>query len=135
MKHANLAICVPDEADNTQWVLAGVIGVTPVGQSINKKRVKMVGYWVGEPYWGRGIVTEALHLMTEYAFSQHYATLANDGVPVSRLEAGIFEYNPASGRVLQKNGYKLEAIQQRAYFKGGKDVSAHLYVKLSDSML
>src|SRR5437764_2820360 len=59
-----------------------------------------VGYWLGEPYWGRGIATEALRAVTEYAFATF---------DLCRLQAGVFEWNPASMRVLEKAGYTLEA--------------------------
>ena len=55
-----------------------------------------VGYWIGKPYWGRGICTEALRLVIDYCFNvKHYTVLWGD----------FFPSNPASGRVMTKCGF------------------------------
>lgn len=131
LRYANLAICVSDEKDPGKLIPVGGIGINPVG-GLNKKRVKLVGYWLGEPYWGQGIVSEALSLMVSYAFSQKCAEAINNGDPISRLEAAVFAYNEASARVLAKNGFILEARQRAAYYKDGKDVDALQYVLLRE---
>jgi RimJ/RimL family protein N-acetyltransferase len=69
-----------------------------------------VGYWLGEPFWGRGIVSEALSAVTRYAIEQHELT---------RLFAVPFAYNTASCRVLEKAGYVLEARLRRSAIKDG----------------
>jgi [ribosomal protein S5]-alanine N-acetyltransferase len=70
-----------------------------------------IGYWLGEEFWGRGIITEAAGAVTAYGF-QHF--------DIVRLYADIFEWNPASVRVLEKNGYHFEARLKNAVFKDGK---------------
>ena len=56
-----------------------------------------VGYWIGKPYWGKGICTEALRLVIDYCFNvKHFTTLWGD----------YFPGNPASGRVMTKCGFK-----------------------------
>src|SRR3954454_4664823 len=52
-----------------------------------------VGYWLGEPFWGRGPAPAPLRRLTTYAF---------DTFPYERLEAWVFASNPASEKVLQK---------------------------------
>jgi len=79
-----------------------------------------VGYWIGEAFWGRGLATEALKCFTAYAFEQF---------PFERLEGWIFATNPASGRVLEKAGYALEATLARSAFKDGRFLDSHLYVR------
>ena len=59
-----------------------------------------LGYWLGEPYWGKGIITEAARSMTNYIFSNY---------GVVRIQATVFESNLASMRVLEKAGYTNEA--------------------------
>ncbi len=56
-----------------------------------------MGYWLGEPFWGKGIMTEAVALFTAYIF---------DSFEVMRIYAGVFGSNPASAKVLQKAGYQ-----------------------------
>ena len=55
-----------------------------------------VGYWIGKPYWGRGLCTEALRLVIDYCFNvKHFTILWGD----------FFPSNPASGRVMTKCGF------------------------------
>jgi RimJ/RimL family protein N-acetyltransferase len=77
-----------------------------------------VGYWIGEPLWGRGITSEALAAVTRYAIEQHQLT---------RLFAVPFAYNAASCRVLEKAGYVLEGRLRRSAIKDGKVVDQFQY--------
>ena len=56
----------------------------------------VTGYWIGQPYWNRGICTEAMHLMI-----QHILTTTD----ILSLVSGHFIDNPASGRVMEKCGF------------------------------
>jgi ribosomal-protein-alanine N-acetyltransferase len=69
-----------------------------------------IGYWLAEPFWGRGIATEALVAATTYAISTHALT---------RIYALPFAWNEASCRVLEKAGYQLEARLRRSAIKNG----------------
>ena len=80
-----------------------------------------IGYWVGEPFWGRGFATRALCLMTDYAFANF---------DINRLQAGVFEWNPASMRVLEKAGYKFEARMRQHIFKDGRFADELIYARL-----
>jgi ribosomal-protein-alanine N-acetyltransferase len=75
------------------------------------RRSAEVGYWLGEPFWGRGIATEVLRAVTDYA----WATF-----DIVRLEAGVFDWNPASARVLEKAGYTLEGRMRQGVVKDGR---------------
>ncbi len=55
------------------------------------------GYWVARPYWNQGICTEALQLLIDYCFNQKgFRTIWSD----------YFPDNPASGRVMEKCGFR-----------------------------
>jgi ribosomal-protein-alanine N-acetyltransferase len=69
------------------------------------------GYWLGEPFWGRGIATEALMALTRHAIEHHELT---------RLFALPFADNVASCRVLEKAGYVLEGRLRRSAIKDGE---------------
>jgi len=69
-----------------------------------------IGYWLSEPFWGRGIVTEALGAVTKYAIERHGLT---------RVYALPFATHTASCRVLEKAGYTLEARLRRSAIKNG----------------
>jgi len=81
-----------------------------------------ISYWLGAPYHGRGITTEAVSLLTAYAFRE---------LNIYRIYAGIFAYNEASKKVLLKNGYHLEAVKVKAVIKQGQLHDEHLMVKLN----
>ncbi len=85
------------------------------------RRSAEIGYWLGEPYWGRGIATAALRALTNFAFDQF---------DLVRIEAGVFEWNPASCRVLEKAGYVQEARLRKAVVKDGQVIDRFLYAKL-----
>ena len=70
-----------------------------------------IGYWLAEPFWGRGITTEALVAITRYAIEAHGLT---------RIYALPFAWNTASCRVLEKAGYVLEARLRRSAIKDGQ---------------
>ena len=82
------------------------------------RRSAEIGYWLGEPYWGRGITTEALVGTTAWAFASFDLT---------RIFAHVFDWNPASSRVLEKAGYTQEGRLRRAVTKDGRNIDAFLY--------
>ncbi len=77
-----------------------------------------IGYWLAEPFWGRGIMSEALGAMTQYAIRTHELT---------RVYALPFEWNQASCRVLEKAGYTLEGRLRRCAIKEGQVIDQFMY--------
>ncbi len=69
-----------------------------------------IGYWLAEPFWGRGIATDALAAITDHAIATHALT---------RIYALPFAGNAASCRVLEKAGYVLEGRLRRSAIKNG----------------
>jgi len=96
------AIAVADEA-------VGSIGF--VLRSDVERVSAEIGYWLAEPFWGRGIATEALMALTRHAIATHALT---------RIYALPFAWNLASCRVLEKAGYILEARLRRSAIKDGQ---------------
>ncbi|HYM24322.1 MAG TPA: GNAT family protein [Vicinamibacterales bacterium] len=70
-----------------------------------------IGYWLGEPFWSRGIASEAVAAVTKYAMGTHGLT---------RIYAVPFAWNAASCRVLEKAGYVLEGRLRKSAIKDGK---------------
>jgi RimJ/RimL family protein N-acetyltransferase len=98
----NLAIEVNGEA-------AGAIGLHPQND-VYRKNAEL-GYWLAEPYWGKGIITEAIVQMVDYGFKNW---------DISRIYARPFGYNIASQRALEKAGFVLEAKLDKTIFKNGE---------------
>jgi RimJ/RimL family protein N-acetyltransferase len=101
------------EADNEA---IGGIGFSP-GADVERYSAE-IGYWIGEAYWGRGIASEALRLVSEYAFRD---------CGLLRLYALPFADNQQSMRVLEKAGYDREAILRSSSVKFGKPRDQALY--------
>ena len=81
-----------------------------------------IGYWLGEAFWRRGIVTEALSLVTEYAFADRN---------LLRLFALPFADNAASARVLEKAGYLLEGRLHQSSVKFGVPRDQLIYARIN----
>ncbi len=101
--------------------LCGVI--TLVCQSDVYRLSAEIGYWIGEPYWRRGIATQAIGLITEYGFNDLH---------LERVYAGVFEKNKASMRALEKNGYVKEGVFHNSIIKNGILMDEYRYAKLRD---
>lgn len=67
-----------------------------------------LGYWLGEPFWGKGIVTEAVKAFTKYLFNNYN---------IRSITANVYEGNKASMKVLTKAGFKLDGVIRKAVFK------------------
>ena len=105
----SFAIASADEA-------IGGIAFHP-GQDV-RRRTAEIGYWLGEPHWGKGIATDAVRAVVKYAFAEFELT---------RVEAHVFEWNPASCRVLEKAGFKQEGRLRKRVTKDGKTIDEFLY--------
>jgi ribosomal-protein-alanine N-acetyltransferase len=109
---SNLAIEVDGEA-------AGAIGYVP-GADVERFSAE-IGYWLGEAHWGRGIVTEALRLVTEAIFERN----------MLRLFALPFADNAASVRVLEKAGYTREGLLRSSSVKFGSPRDQFIYARVN----
>ena len=114
-----------ESAASTYWCIevggeaAGGIGLSR-GEDVERYSAEL-GYWLGEAHWGRGIVSEAVAAVTDYAFAE---------LGVHRMFALPYAHNRASARVLEKSGYTLEARKRDASFKDGAFVDQLLYARV-----
>jgi len=86
----------------------GVIGLE-IREDVYRK-APLIGYWIGEAFWGKGIMTKAIKLMTNFAFTE---------LDMMRIQAGVLGNNPKSMRVLEKAGFVKEGILKNAIIKNG----------------
>ncbi|HEX8426224.1 GNAT family protein [Hymenobacter sp.] len=87
-----------------------------------RRRSAEIGYWLGQPYWGRGLATAAVQLVSTYVFA-HF--------DVCRLYAVVFSTNLASARVLENAGYELEGIMRKSIVKDGQMLDSRLYARVN----
>jgi [ribosomal protein S5]-alanine N-acetyltransferase len=98
---------------------AGNIGLHK-GTDVYRKSAE-VGYFLGEEFWNKGIVTIALNLICDYGFQN---------LDIVRIHAGIYEHNIASQRVLEKCGFVREGVLINAVFKQEKFLNEVRFAKL-----
>jgi RimJ/RimL family protein N-acetyltransferase len=94
----------------------GCIGLR-LGNDVHRKTAEL-GYWLGEPFWGRGIMSEAVAAFTRWAFK---------AFDLQRIFAEPFEDNAASARVLEKAGFVCEGRLRANVLKDGKRLDSFLY--------
>ena len=70
------------------------------------------GYWIGQAFWRRGIVSEALRLVTDWAWREQ--------PQITRIYAPIFRWNEGSMAVAKASGYELESRLPRSAYKDGQ---------------
>jgi ribosomal-protein-alanine N-acetyltransferase len=107
-KAVNFAISHPD---NTLYGSIG-LGIVPAFN------LAELGYWVGKPYWGKGLVTEAAWAVLAFGF---------ETLGLNRIQATHFNHNPASGRVMEKIGMFYEGCRRQHTLKWGKYRDIKLY--------
>ena len=117
------------KADAGQWSRAIVVGGEAVGSisitahgDVYRKSAEL-GYWLGEPFWGREIMPRAIQELCAQAFLQ---------LRLERIDAEVFGSNLASARALEKAGFQLEGILRNRIFKNGVLQNARLYALLRD---
>lgn len=95
-----------------------------VGLHLEKSHQKAeVGYWLGKSYWNNGLVSEALKEVIKYGFEK---------LNLNKIYATHFDFNPASGKVLQKSGMQFEGNLKQEYRKNGKFLDVLRYAVLKE---
>jgi [ribosomal protein S5]-alanine N-acetyltransferase len=99
----------------------GSIGAHPLND-VNRLCADF-GYWLSEEHWNKGIITEAIPAVVDFVFKN---------TNTIRLQAGVFETNAASKRVLEKCGFTLESRMRKAVIKNGDILDELIFVKLKE---
>ena len=101
-------------------VEGGLVGCIGLAQEKGWLRCNAeIGYWIGEAYWRRGITSDAVRQVTDWAFA---------AVPeVTRIHASIFSWNEGSQAVVRKCGYVREALLRQSAIKDGEVIDRVLW--------
>ena len=86
------------------------------------RRTAELGYYIGEPYWGKGIMTEAVGQLCAFVFERS---------DIIRIYAEPFADNTASCRVLEKSGFQYEGTLRDNAVKNGRVVDMRMYSRLA----
>lgn len=100
--------------------VVGVIGLMRL-EDIHRQTAEL-GFWLGVQFWGRGIATQAVHAVTRYGLSRGF----------ERVQAGVFDWNAASARVLEKAGYVLEGRLRRHVVKENRVGDLLIFARVRD---
>lgn len=103
---------------------AGMVGLLPMSDIYRK--TAEIGYWLGEPYWGKGIMAEACQLVTDYGLNT---------LNFIRLHTGVFEQNIGSMKILEKCGYKKDGVFEKSIIKDGVIFDEHRYFILNEKLI
>lgn len=112
----NWAIRLKDEAGT----LIGGIGLIIPELERERHRFEF-GYWIGEPFRNKGIVTKIVKIFADFCFAEF---------PIIRLQAGAFTTNPASARVLEKAGFEKEGVLYNFSLKDGAPRDVVMFSKI-----
>ena len=93
------------------------------GSNIHHRTAEL-GYYIAQPYWGKGVATKAVNQICRYVF---------ENSDVIRIYAEPFSWNKASCRVLEKNGFKLEGTLHSNAVKNGKITDMKMYALVKNN--
>ena len=94
----------------------GGIGINPQTDIFIKNAE--LGYWLGEPFWGQKIISNAVSQMIDFGFSTY---------DIDRIFARPFGTNIASQKILEKNNFKLEGRYEKVLFKNSEYFDELIY--------
>lgn len=102
---------------NPQGELCGSLGINIDEQQQHKGEI---GYWLAQPYWGKGLMTRAVQVFCDWAFAYF---------KLQRITAQVMTINQASEIVLQRAGFELEGLMTRHFIKDNQSFDGRLYAK------
>jgi [ribosomal protein S5]-alanine N-acetyltransferase len=112
----------PHRAIVVDGLAVGTLGLK-LGMDVERVSAEL-GYWLGAPYRGRGIMSEAIRAFTDEAFETYSLT---------RIFALPFARNAASCRALEKAGYVLEGVLRRSCIKEGQILDQRQYARIREA--
>ncbi|AKB81847.1 Ribosomal-protein-L7p-serine acetyltransferase [Methanosarcina barkeri 3] len=77
-----------------------------------------IAYWLGEPFWGKGIMSEAIKQLCRTAFEQY---------DIVRIFAEPYAQNIGSRKALEKAGFIFEGIMKKGVYKNGNFFDYFMY--------
>lgn len=84
-----------------------------------------LGYYIAEPFWGKGIGTNAVEQICRYVF---------ENTDILRIFAEPFACNTASCRILEKNGFQYEGLLHSNAVKNGKVLDMKMYALVKQTI-
>jgi len=82
-----------------------------------------IGYWLAQPFWGKGIITYCLKKFVHYLYENY---------DIERIYAETYENNVGSHKVLLKAGFTHEATLRKNVIKNNILLNTHVYSILKE---
>ncbi|AEV35236.1 GCN5-related N-acetyltransferase [Pseudovibrio sp. FO-BEG1] len=100
----------------TNWAIESELGFAGVITiRIGESGFPLIGYWLGQPFWGKGYMSEATEAVVDYCF---------ETLGVTKVTSGAFEENDGSLNVLAKNGFQTVGTQpEKSRARGEEDIT------------
>ncbi|HPX97256.1 MAG TPA: GNAT family protein, partial [Thermotogota bacterium] len=76
-----------------------------------KARVATIGIFLGQPFWNKGLGTEAFQILIDFAFTE---------LNMNKLKLFVFSFNKRAMRSYEKNGFKVEGVLRQEIFRDGQ---------------
>lgn len=102
---SNIRYCIADIKDSKPF------GTVIISKIDYKNKSCNIDIKIDPKYHGYGIGSETISLITKYAFEE---------LNFNRITAAVLDYNIASQRIFEKNGFIREGVQRKAIYKLGK---------------
>jgi RimJ/RimL family protein N-acetyltransferase len=119
INHTRMKLSPEDFAIVTEGKAVGGISLVPLSDV--ERFSAEIGYWIGEDYWNRGIVTEVVRTFSDYLFTH---------TNIVRLFACVYVHNLPSVRVLEKSDFRRVGILQKAAFKNNRFIDLFYYERV-----
>jgi RimJ/RimL family protein N-acetyltransferase len=119
LRHCARTVPITDLAIDVEGEAVGGVGL--VLQTDVERVDAEIGYWLGEEYWGRGLMSAAVGAFVPWAFSRFN---------LARVHANVFAFNAASARVLEKAGFELEGRLRQSAYKNEQLIDQLLYARV-----
>lgn len=105
---------------NTPKIIGGIgLGIDKINNRAE------LGYWLDETYWNKGFITEAAKEILTFGFDQ---------LNLKRIFASYFDFNEASGKIMQNIGMQKEGLLQAYTLKEGKYINHILYASINPNL-
>lgn len=102
----------------------GSVGIIPDNKR-EKPRARMLGYWLKEEEWGKGIMTEAVEAVLQYGFKQ---------LKLDLITANCYPFNKRSQHILERQGFTYEGTLHQAEHIYTGEVYDHLCYYLTSAI-
>lgn len=114
-----------DPAENMAIIVDGRVagGVGTKRMEDVYRKTMEIGYFLGEPYWGKGIMTHVVRQFVDYMFKTF---------DINRIIAPVFDFNIGSQKVLEKVGFRKEAVLIKSVIKNNIFRNEIIYAMLRE---